>query len=135
MDLFNRILDLAGDSTNPLPRHRQTNTKPHPRAVRNCPTGRIRRYKASNKTRYTPVLTNRDPNGRTVERRAIPRRRSTHTMYVRTTNRVASPNDSHKAGPKGNRRHHPILAYLSHKRLHYKCARLPDLPSKAHCHM
>jgi hypothetical protein len=120
MDLLNRILDLAGDSTNPLPRHWQTNTKPHPRTVRNCPTGRTRRYKAHNETRHTPVLANRDPNGRTVERRVIPRRRSTYTMHARTTNRVASSNGSHKTVPKGNRKHHPILAYLSHKRLHYK---------------
>ena len=120
MDLLNRILDLAGDSTNPPSRHWQTNTKPHPRTVRNCSTGRARRYKAHNGTGHTSVMVDRDPNGRIVERRAIPRRRPTHTMYARTTNRVASSNGSHKAGQKGNRRHHPILAYLSHKRLHYK---------------
>jgi hypothetical protein len=135
MDLLNRIFNLARDSTNPFPRHWQTNTKPYPRTIRNCSTGRARRYKAHNGTRHTPVLVNRDPNGRTVERRTIPRRRSTHTMYARTTNRVASSNGSHKKGPKGNRKYHPILAYLSHKRQQYKKERLPDLPDKTNGHM
>jgi len=134
MDLLNRTLDLAGDSTNPLPRHWQTNTKPHPRTVRNCSTGRTRRYKTHNETRHTSVMVDRDLNGRIVERGAIPRRRSTHTMHARTTNRVASSNGSHKAGPKGNRRHHPILAHLSRRRQQQPLHML-NLPNTAQGHV
>ena len=50
-------------------------------------------------------MANRDPNGRTMERGAIPRRRPINTLGTRATNSMAPTDDPHKTRPESDRRH------------------------------